>query len=242
MSDCTQDEALFSKVFESAPLGMALIDSNGRLQHINTALAQLLQCSPQALLGMTLEDLLHPQDRERCAQVFNRAFEAREPYSMEYRLRRHDGVYRWLHEQGKPRHDADQRFIGYIGSCLDVTDLREAEATARERDATLQQVFDVLKDMLFVLDAQEHFVFFHAGSEDRLYRRPEEFLGQPMATVMPPALVAPLREAMQRAREHGIHLTAETTISKAVVQSDSLQALVDRWNAEKKAFGAQSAQ
>ena len=149
-------------------------------------------------------DDVHPQDRERSAQIFNSAFEAREPYSLEYRLRRHDGVYRWLHEQGRPRHDADQRFIGYVGSCLDVTDLREAEATARERDATLQQVFDVLKDMLFVLDAQEHFVFFHAGSEDRLYRRPEEFLGQPMATVMPPALVAPLREAMQRAREHGI--------------------------------------
>lgn len=149
-------------------------------------------------------DDVHPQDQERSAQIFISAFEAREPYSMEYRLRRHDGVYRWLHEQGRPRYDADQRFIGYIGSCLDVTDLREAEATARERDATLQQVFDVLKDMLFVLDAQERFVFFHAGSEDRLYRKPEDFLHQPIASVMPPDLVAPLREAMQRAREGGI--------------------------------------
>lgn len=149
-------------------------------------------------------DDLHPQDRERCAQVFNSAFEAREPYSMEYRLRRHDGEYRWLHEQGKPRHDADQRFIGYVGSCLDVTDLRRAEAVALERGAILEQVFHVIRDMLFVLDAEERFVFFQAGSEDRLYRKPEDFLGHPMEEVMPPMLVSPLRAAMQRAREEGI--------------------------------------
>ena len=149
-------------------------------------------------------DDVHPQDRARCAQVFQNAFETRKPYSMEYRLRRHDGEYRWLHEQGRPRYDADQRFIGYVGSCLDVTDLRRAEAVALERSAVLEQVFDVIKDMLFVLDAQERFVFFHAGAGDRLYRRPEDFLGHPMGEVMPPVLLPPLRAAMQRARDQGI--------------------------------------
>ena len=149
-------------------------------------------------------DDVHPQDCERCAQVFNSAFDAREPYSMEYRLRRHDGEYRWLHEQGKPRYDADHRFIGYVGSCLDVTELRQAEAVALERGAILEQVFDVIQDMLFVLDAEERFVFYQAGTGDRLYRRPEDFLGRPMGEVMPPALLPPLRAAMQRAREGGI--------------------------------------
>lgn len=150
-----------------------------------------------------LEDL-HPQDRERCERIFDESFEARRPYSMEYRLLRHDGVYRWVHEQGKPRYDADQRFIGYVGSCLDVTDLREAEATARERDATLKQVFDVLKDMLFVVDAEGRFVFFQAGSGDRLYRRPDEFLGRTIGEVMPPHLVPGLQAAMRRARSEGL--------------------------------------
>ncbi len=148
-------------------------------------------------------DDVHPQDRENCARVFNRAFEARKPYSKEFRLRRHDGVYRWLHEQGTPRYDADHRFIGYIGSCLDVTDLREAEATALERGAILEQVFGVVQDMLFLVDDQERFVFFQAGSRQRLYRPPEEFLGQPMGEVMPPDLVPLLRAAMNRARDRG---------------------------------------
>ena len=150
-----------------------------------------------------LEDL-HPLDQQRCEKIFDESFAARRPYSMEYRLRRHDGQYRWVHEQGKPRYDADHRFIGYVGSCLDVTDLREAEATARERDAMLKQVFDVLKDMLFVVDAQQRFIFFQAGSDERLYRRPEDFLGHTISEVMPPALVSDLRSAMEKARTDGL--------------------------------------
>lgn len=148
-------------------------------------------------------DDLHPLDRERCARVFNTAFDDREPYSMEYRMLRHDGQYRWVLEQGMPRHDADRRFIGYVGSCLDVTDLRQAESTALERGAILEQVFSVLRDMLFVLDRDERFVHFQAGSHDRLLLQPDEFMGRLLGDLMPPALVSQLRDAMARAREGG---------------------------------------
>ena len=149
-------------------------------------------------------DDLHPLDRERCAKVFNEAFDAREQYNMEYRMLRHDGQYRWLLEQGKPRYDADNCFIGYIGSVLDLTELREAEATARERGAMLEQVIDVLEDMLFVVDEQERFVYFQAGRADRLYTEPEQFLGHTISDVMPPHLVQMQRDAMARARQHGL--------------------------------------
>lgn len=148
-------------------------------------------------------DDLHPQDRERCERVFNTAFDAREPYSMEYRMLRHDGQYRWVLEQGMPRHDADQHFIGYIGSCLDVNERQQAEATALERGAILEQVFSLLQDMLFVLDREERFVHFQAGSHDRLLLHPDEFMGRPLGELMPPQLVEQLREAMARASEGG---------------------------------------
>lgn len=148
-------------------------------------------------------DDVHPQDRERCEKVFNESFAARRAYSMEYRLLRHDGEYRWLHEQGRPRHDADHRFIGYVGSCLDVTELRRAEAAVLERGALLEQVFDVIKDMLFMVDEQERFVFFKAASEDRLLRHPDDFLGQTIGDVLPPHLVAELRPLMGRAQHSG---------------------------------------
>ena len=51
------------------------------------------------------------------------AFDARQPFVMQYRLRRNDGEYRWLSDQGVPRYDAQGRFAGYIGSCVDITEL-----------------------------------------------------------------------------------------------------------------------
>jgi len=162
--------------------------------------------------GRTLEQELgegwlegmHPEDHDLCMSTYVKAFDAREPFSMEHRLRHNSGEYRWLLEQGRPRYDADNRFIGYIGSCLDLTELRQAEATARERGAMLEQVFDVLQDMLFVVDEQERFVFYQAGSSDRLYRPPNDFLGQRLNDVLPIALTERLREAMARARQLGL--------------------------------------
>lgn len=147
---------------------------------------------------------VHPDDCDHCLSTYLNAFEAREPFSMEYRLRHHSGEYRWLLDQGRPRFDADHHFIGYIGSCLDLTDLRQAEATARERGAMIEQVFDVLQDMLFVVDEQERFVYFHAGQRNRLYAVPEQFLGRTVGDIMPADTVAMQRKAMARAHEHGI--------------------------------------
>ncbi|MHB1015960.1 MAG: GAF domain-containing protein, partial [Desulfurivibrionaceae bacterium] len=74
---------------------------------------------------------VHPDDLARCLQIYTGAFEARQPFAMEYRLRRHDGEYRWLLDQGHPRHDASGAFIGYIGSCLDISEHRNLENRMR---------------------------------------------------------------------------------------------------------------
>ncbi|MCX5864303.1 MAG: GAF domain-containing protein [Deltaproteobacteria bacterium] len=75
--------------------------------------------------GVHLDDLAH------CLHIYTEAFEARQPFAMEYRLRRHDGEYRWLLDQGQPRYDADGVFAGYIGSCLDINDHRTLENQMR---------------------------------------------------------------------------------------------------------------
>src|SRR5262249_16862247 len=59
------------------------------------------------------------------------SFEARRGFTMEYRLRRHDGEYRWIADQGVPRYDANRAFLGYIGSCVDITERRRAEMEAQ---------------------------------------------------------------------------------------------------------------
>jgi two-component system, LuxR family, sensor kinase FixL len=75
---------------------------------------------------------VHPNDLQRCLETYAEAFDARKPFVMQYRLRRHDGQYRWLSDNGVPRYDAQGRFSGYIGSCVDVTELMRKEEALRE--------------------------------------------------------------------------------------------------------------
>jgi diguanylate cyclase (GGDEF)-like protein/PAS domain S-box-containing protein len=75
---------------------------------------------------------VHPEDFERCLSIYVTAFDKRERFSMAYRLRRHDGVYRWIIDDGAPRFDSQQTFIGYVGHCLDITAQKEVEDQVRE--------------------------------------------------------------------------------------------------------------
>ena len=71
---------------------------------------------------------VYPGDLEESLAIFTEAFERRQPFTMEYRLRRHDGEYRWMLDNGLPRFNRDGSFAGYIVACVDVTDLKQAAA------------------------------------------------------------------------------------------------------------------
>ena len=75
---------------------------------------------------------VHPDDHERCLANYSEQFHARERVRMEYRHRRNDGEYRWVLNEGIPRFSPDGRFTGYIGSSVDITDRKRAEAEREE--------------------------------------------------------------------------------------------------------------
>jgi PAS domain S-box-containing protein len=106
-----------------------------------------------AFSGRTLEqekgngwaEGVHPEDFNRCLEIYLGAFRKREAFEMEYRLRRSDGTYRWIFDRGVPFNDADGQFAGYIGSCIDVTDRVEAQAALRKaQDAELKMLRGLL--------------------------------------------------------------------------------------------------
>lgn len=70
---------------------------------------------------------VHPEDFDRCLKIFLEGFKKREVFEMEYRLMRHDGVYRWIFDKGVPYKNENGEFAGYIGSCIDVTQRVEAQ-------------------------------------------------------------------------------------------------------------------
>jgi len=77
---------------------------------------------------------VHPDDLERCVNHYLQHFERRETFEMEYRLRRHDGEYRWIFDRGAPFKDDRGAFAGFIGSCVDVDERRKAQDAREQRD------------------------------------------------------------------------------------------------------------
>lgn len=91
-------------------------------------------------LGNGWAEGVHPDDFSRCLDIYVSAFDRRERFSMEYRLRRFDGEYRWILDDGCPRYNSRNEFIGYIGHCLDITERNRAEAEKASLEAKLQQI------------------------------------------------------------------------------------------------------
>jgi PAS domain S-box-containing protein len=107
-------------------------------------------------LGNGWAERVHPDDFDRCLAIYTGSFDRREPFSMEYRLQRHDGAYRWLLDNGRPFY-REGVFAGYFGSCVDVTEQREhrerLERLAAEREALLREVHHRVNNNLQTLSA-----------------------------------------------------------------------------------------
>jgi signal transduction histidine kinase len=78
-------------------------------------------------LGYGWIEGMHPDDYSKCAEVFEEAFMERKKYSLEYRFKRADGEYRWLTETATPMYSAKGRFEGYIGTCIDIHEMKMHE-------------------------------------------------------------------------------------------------------------------
>lgn len=81
---------------------------------------------------------VHPADAADCRQKYLQAFQARQPFRIEYRLRRFDGEYRWVLDYGQPIFNQHRQFAGYIGSCLDITERKHAEEELRNSHTQLR--------------------------------------------------------------------------------------------------------
>jgi PAS domain S-box-containing protein len=122
-----ESESRFETMADRAPVMVWMTGADGLGEWFNRPWLSFTARSLDEELGNGWRRGVHPDDRERCLATYEAAFAQREPFEMEYRLRRGDGEYRWLVERGVSRFASDGSFLGYVGSCLDITDRREVE-------------------------------------------------------------------------------------------------------------------
>jgi PAS domain S-box-containing protein len=122
-----ESEERFRLVANTAPVMIWMSGADKRCTYFNQAWLDFTGRSVEQEIGNGWAEGVHPEDLERCWDSYTKAFDLRESFQMEYRLRRHDGEYRWIFTSGVPRFNADGSFAGYIGSAIDVTDRKLAE-------------------------------------------------------------------------------------------------------------------
>jgi PAS domain S-box-containing protein len=101
---------------------------------------------------------IHPDDLQHCLDIYAEAFDHREKFSMEYRLRQYDGKYRWILNDGCPRYDSKGEFIGYIGHCLDISDRKLSEEALLEEKHLLNSLIETTPDSIYFKDTKSHFI------------------------------------------------------------------------------------
>jgi PAS domain S-box-containing protein len=122
-----ESEARFQAMADTAPVLIWMTGTDALCNYFNKPWLEFTGRTMEQEVGTGWTEGVHPDDVQGCFDCFLPAFHARKPFRMEYRLRRADGEYRWVIESGIPRYTGAGEFAGYIGSNIDITDLKRAD-------------------------------------------------------------------------------------------------------------------
>ncbi len=130
--ELTKSEKRFRLMADSAPMLVWMSGPDTLATDFNKAWLEFTGRTLQQELGNGWTHNLHPDDLRRYLDTYTYAFEKKQKFTVEYRMRRRDGEYRWMLDQSVPRFLDDDTFAGYVGYCLDISDQKEARAARIE--------------------------------------------------------------------------------------------------------------
>ena len=122
-----ESEERFRLIANTAPVMIWMSGTNNDITYVNQTWLDYVGPTDAAVENLRAM-VLHPEEAERCRAVYETAFEQRKPFQLEHRLRRRDGEYRWVVTAGAPRYHANGSFAGFIGTSIDITERKHAEA------------------------------------------------------------------------------------------------------------------
>ena len=136
----SESEKLFRLVANTAPVMIWMSGVDKLCNYFNQPWLDFTGRSIEQELGNGWAEGVHPEDFSQCLETYTKSFDRRVAFRMTYRLRRADGEYRWVLDQGVPRFELDGSFTGYIGSCVDVTEQKLAEEALSRMNQRLIEV------------------------------------------------------------------------------------------------------
>ncbi|MBE0648892.1 MAG: PAS domain-containing sensor histidine kinase [Bacteroidales bacterium] len=135
---------LYLKIFEEFPALIWRSRLDKLCDYFNKTWLEFTGRTMEQEFGNGWAEGVHPDDFDFCLRTYVTAFDKKEAFLMEYRMKNKFGEYRWIRDFGRPFHDLDNSFIGYIGSCYDITENKNNELRLIELNATKDKFFSII--------------------------------------------------------------------------------------------------
>jgi len=178
-----ESEARFRSMADTAPVLIWMSGTDKRCTFFNKAWLDFTGRTLEEELGAGWVRGLHPDDVDRCLGTHVTAFDTRQAFSLEYRLRRNDGEYRWILDKGVPRFAPDGEFLGYIGCATDITQPKRAEERPR-------QVLEAAPNAMIMMTKEGRIALVNAAAEAVFGYARDELIGRPIELLIPDRLRA----------------------------------------------------
>ena len=155
-----ESEERFRNMADAAPVMIWMDDAAGNSVYFSKPWLDFTGRTLEQEFGKGSRGGIHPDDLAGFVTDYDRAYAAHTAFQTEYRLRRHDGVYRWILETAIPRFTPSGEFEGFIGSALDITDRRRAEESVRESEERFRFMADAAPVMIWLDDEDAQVTYF----------------------------------------------------------------------------------
>ncbi len=172
-----ESEARFRALANTAPLMIWMSGTDKLCTFLNRGWLEFTGRTLEQQLGNRWAESVHGEDFARCLEVYEASFDVRQPFTMEYRLRRRDGEYRSVLANGAPRFTTDGTFLGYVGSCIDITEHKQAQDRFRI-------VVEASPNGIILVN-QGQIMLVNAGVEKLFGYRREEIVGKGIELLVP---------------------------------------------------------
>ena len=137
-----ESEERFRMMADATPIMIWMSGTDKLCTYFNRKWLDFRGRAMEKEMGNGWAEGVHPLDLDRCLETYVTSFDARRPFTMEYRLLRRDSEYRWVLDEGVPYYSPGGNFLGYIGSCLDITERKRAEQSLEQLTGRLLQLQD----------------------------------------------------------------------------------------------------
>jgi PAS domain S-box-containing protein len=180
-----ESEQRFRTLADTVPEILFTADSEGRTTYTNRRFYEYTGLSVEEALGIGWSKVIHPDDMEPTFGKWEACLKSGQPYEMEYRFRRQDGVYRWFVSRGTPIRDDSGSIIRWFGICTDIDSQKQAETALRDSENAVRALLDAAPQGIVASGQSGRIVMFNDVAEQMFGYRRDEMLGRTIDVLLP---------------------------------------------------------